>query len=90
MDEYGLPIRVYDTEESEAANLILKKICIQSISQWFEDYFDLLKDSDCAFEHGISILESLVRYLSNSLYELDQAIHRSSDLIKVDFGIQKH
>jgi hypothetical protein len=53
---------------------------------WFEEYFEVLKDSDCAFEHGIGILEQMVRYLSNTLYEMDQGIRRSEESNGLDFG----
>ena len=86
IDEYGLPVRLYDTPESQIANLLLKKICIQKISQWFEEYFELLKDSDHALEHGVGILELMVRYLSNKLYDLDQEMYQSADKINVEFG----
>jgi hypothetical protein len=86
IDEYGLPIRLYDSPDSETATLIIKMVCIFRISVWFEEYFEVLKDSDCAFEHGIGILELMVRYLSSILYEFDKALRGSEGSKSLDFG----
>jgi hypothetical protein len=61
-------------------------MCIFRISVWFEEYLEVLKDSDCAFEHGIGILELMVRYLSNIFYDFDLAFRGSEGSKSLDFG----
>ena len=86
MDDYGLPVRHYETVESQMAEAILRKVFAQKISQWLEEYYDYLKESDCALEHGLNAMDVMVRYMSNLVFDMEEGLRKQFSDISLDFG----
>ncbi len=72
------------------AETILRKVCAQKISQWFEEYYDYLKESDCAYKHGLNTLEVMVRYMSNMIFDFEDRLGKKFSENSLDFGMYDH
>ena len=86
LDEFGLPVRNYGSNDSALAEKILKRYCLEIAAKWCESYLDCLKDRPKAIEHGISHIERILRYLSQKSFEIAKLVRAASKESQVEFG----